>query len=464
MRDIEHAPPMPSRIFIDATYTITSGRNSGIERVVRRLWDGTQVVAAAQGLPIPQLIINHNGNFYPADSSFIAQAASLGQRHRNILATTPRLYRLLASAMCHMTASQQLRKLLLPQAGHLGVFKLGHSLRQAAFLRRYTRKSQPLRAHVGDLLFLPDAYWSHRLQKSVWPAAAAARQSGAFVCTMLYDLIPLTHPEFVGAKRRDAFLNYVTQAATNSDMLLAISKTVCDQVREFLPTIATSDDRFCSDIRSFQLGAELGGAQAVDSQDVRPHVQHAMGGPLSPYLMVATFDPRKNHPYLLDAFDRLWDAGHDVRLCLVGRIGARCDELVDRIRLHRELGQRLFLFEDLSDAELHFCYQHARGVIFPSIVEGYGLPIVESLWFRKRTFVSDTPIHREVGGGDCSYFDLSQVETLVQQVVQWEATLDSGREIDLPTRRPTTWRESSQQALSACLHAMRPRMGEQRAA
>ncbi|MCA9132460.1 MAG: glycosyltransferase family 4 protein, partial [Planctomycetales bacterium] len=263
---------------------------------------------------------------------------------------------------------------------------------------------------------------------------------------VLYDLIPLTHPDFVGVKRRDAFLDYLKKAATHSDLLLAISHTVRDQVASYLPTLAGPHDRFCQDIRAFPLGAELQTATGP----VREEVRRLFDAPQAPYLMVATFDPRKNHRDVLDAFDLLWDQGSELKLCLVGRIGSRCDDILQRVRTHARLGKQLYLFDDLSDCELHHGYAGARGVIFPSVVEGFGLPIVESLWYGRKTFVSDTPIHREVGQGDCCYFQIDVPGSLAAQIRGWETLLSSGQAPSLPTRKPTSWRDCTQHVLAHC--------------
>src|SRR5690606_20966063 len=63
----------------------------------------------------------------------------------------------------------------------------------------------------------------------------------------------------------------------------------------------------------------------------------------SVYLAVSTIEPRKNHEYLLDAFELAWAAGSDARLCIIGRIGWKREELVRRIRGHAEFGRRLFM-------------------------------------------------------------------------------------------------------------------------
>jgi len=447
----------PQRILMDATFTLASGKKSGIERVVGNLLRESKAIcgtADADGLgalPTPQLIVSHDGEFFEVDEEYFAECERLGRTHANILSSTSRLYRSVAQLICSVGRWPKLRQWLLPSTGHLGIFKASHAWNTARARRRLVQRQPPLSARPGDLIVLPDAYWVSRLRHSVWPAAEKARQQGAFVATVVYDLIPLTHPEFVGERRRESFRDYLTKAAKHSDQLLAISKTVRDQVRQFLPNLVGSSDTFCSDIRAFPLGAEL----RVSTGKVREEVLSAFAGETPPYLMVSTFDPRKNHAFLLDAFEQLCDQGSDVHLCFVGRIGAQCEGVVSRIREHALLGSRLFLFDDLSDAELQHCYRQARAVVFPSVVEGFGLPIVEALWFGKKTFASDTPIHREVGEEDCVYFDLNSPTALVHEIVNWEA--ERKHEIAAPQQRnrtPTTWRRSALELLAHCLQGM----------
>ncbi|MCC7337659.1 MAG: glycosyltransferase family 4 protein [Pirellulaceae bacterium] len=448
---------MFQRIFIDATYTLASGKNSGIERVVRSLLRESEQLAGTGVIPQPQSIVSIDGKFYAPNAQQLALFSKPAAMHANVLASMPWIYRAAARVVCAAIPSRKLRKWALPQAGHLGLFKLPHNWYEERVRRQIVRQCTPLDFRSGDLVLLPDAYWVNRLRSSVWTAAGQVRAQGGMIATLLYDLIPLTHPEFVGPRRHAAFLDYLKKTVEHSDLLLAISDTVRDQVASFLPTITESDTPACRDVRSIQLGAELESVQGP----VREEVRALFAQEQVPYLMVATFDPRKNHRYLLDAFELLWESQPDLKLCLVGRIGSRCDEIVQRITQHPRLGKNLFLFSDLSDAELHHCYNGARGVIFPSIVEGFGLPIVESLWFGKRTFVSDTPIHREVGRDDCCYFSLEHPTSLVSELLAWEEQYAAGSTPPRRERPLTTWSQCTCQVFEHCEQAAAERAIQQ---
>jgi alpha-1,2-rhamnosyltransferase len=166
-----------------------------------------------------------------------------------------------------------------------------------------------------------------------------------------------------------------------------------------------------------------------------------------PYLCVATIEPRKNHRYLLDAFDLAWTHGADAKLCVVGREGWKCAHVLKRIQKHPELGRRLFIFNDLSDGELKYCYGNAAAVILPSIAEGFGLPVVEALSLGCRAWLSDIPVFREVGRDYCLYFDLGSPQSLADLIMRDERGLLEG-----PARPPAEflwpdWQESCRELL-----------------
>lgn len=432
----------PQRIFVDATYTLCSGKNSGIERVVRKLIAASGDANRAAGWPAAETVIAHAGRFYRIGTEQFRQLQRSAHLQQNVLEHLPKSYRQAARRLCRTTGSKKLRRWLLPEAGHLGLFKVPHSVYEAYTRGWITRHSEPVSPQPGDWFLLPDAYWA-RMQ--VWPAAGRVRAAGAKVATVIYDLIPLTHPQFVGGARSRDFLTYLRTAASHSDALVAISQTVCRELGDWLSQRAANIAQPTPRIGSFPLGWQI---KATTGQ-IRGEIQQLFDRtqPTTPYLTVATFDPRKNHRYLLDAFERIWTSAPHLQLCLVGRVGWLCEEIRERILGHPGLNRQLHLFHDLNDAEVQYCYRHARGVVFPSIVEGFGLPIVEALANRCPVFASDTAIHREVGQTDCLYFGLDDPSHLEKLILDWEAQLRQGAEPTVTQRTPLDWTDSYDQLL-----------------
>jgi alpha-1,2-rhamnosyltransferase len=309
------------------------------------------------------------------------------------------------------------------------------------------RQGSSLHLGPGDMLLLPDGYWG---KMEVWEYAAAARAAGAFTVVIVYDLIPVTHPQFVPKRTPAHFTKYLHQSVQQADLVMTISKTVRDQLEAELPRLFP-DVTHPPALDYFHLGADFVAREGAVREDVLRAFEPQAGA--TPYITVSTFDPRKNHGFTLDAFERLWERGSEARLVYIGGRGWMCGDLLARLEQHPRRGKNVFVFHGLSDCDLNYCYQRARGTISASAVEGFGLPIIESLWHGRRTFASDTPIHREVGGAHAEYFSLASPAALAERIEAWERAIAQGESVQRPAVKPMDWRESTQTLLARCLAA-----------
>jgi glycosyltransferase involved in cell wall biosynthesis len=102
-------------------------------------------------------------------------------------------------------------------------------------------------------------------------------------------------------------------------------------------------------------------------------------------LYVSRLLRRKNHLELLEACEMLWKQGHDFSLDLIGTADAPPDTLAIVSRLvELSLSKRpVRWMRHVSDEELARAYQECMFTVFPSRMEGFGLPILESLWYGK---------------------------------------------------------------------------------
>lgn len=288
-------------------------------------------------------------------------------------------------------------------------------------------RSVSMEMQSGDVLVLLDAGW----QMTDRSLVQSCRARGVKVVVVIYDLIPLTHPQFCGSAFIHAFRNWFEWIARSADGFMAISATVRDEVRQqvalYRPEPQSDGGSGAPWFDYFPLGTELD--RAVASAAVNPAIA-ALFQNRTVYLMVSTIEPRKNHVYLLDAFELSWAAGQDVALCFIGRSGWKNEALMQRIASHAELGRKLFVFGNADDGDLEYAYRHARALVFASVVEGFGLPLVEAMQRGLPAMVSDIPVFREIGEDYAAYFDLSQPQTLADLVQRFES---SGL---FPARRP----------------------------
>ena len=412
-------------LFIDCSCLAENpALNTGIQRVVRRVVENLSAMAAT--LPERVLLVNIDGGRFEqiALSELYPPAPSPG----GVRASAPRVdfvavARWLYVNTCRLVSAlsghhPRVRKFLYAPRSRFGLVYLLNQvvIRPARHLLGRTatsRRSMWDEVRAGDVLVLLDSSWN----LDIWPAVSSFRQRSGRVISVVYDLIPVSHPDFFDEDLAAAFTGWLQDSFRHVDAYLGISRTVQHEVQTFMArTFAVQASSKVYD--HFLLGADF----------VSPDAGH---GPIRPglvdrltqrptYLIVSTIEPRKNHAYLLDAFEALWQENLDVGLVIVGRVGWKVDALMRRIKGSAEFGKRLHLWTDLSDAELQSCYSHARMLLAPSIVEGFGLPIVEGLANHLPVLASDTPIHREVGGTRIGYFDLADPADLAAQIRQIE--------------------------------------------
>lgn len=294
---------------------------------------------------------------------------------------------------------------------------------------------QPVDIARGDKLVVAGAWWAA-------PAQTAAvieefSQKGGSTVTVLFDLFPLLYYEI--CSNVDDFVAWFDKIVLASDAVVCISRSVAD---EFIEIMATQQRPFRKGLRlGWQgLGADFsGGGAESPSQDVL-----ALSDGTSPLLLsVSTLEPRKGYPIALDALDKLWREGVEVRYVIVGREGWMVSALKRRIVSHPEYGQRLFWLSNASDADLRYLYRTAHSLVFASIAEGFGLALAEAAYYGLPAIVSDIPVFREIAGNSVRYFDLADSEMLALRIREALAAPKTP-----PAIAVTSWQEATETLLA----------------
>lgn len=416
------------KIFIECTYTHSSALNTGIQRVVRKLVTLLPDIGEEYHYEIQPVILQ--------DDRFIAidtlnpveknQAWSVKQLPGTVLR---KVYILVRKVITVILPHSQIKDFFLTPRNEFGFSHLidkyiFHRLRQLrSFFSGFSHvvsSQESLDTHDGDLLLLLDSSW----HLDIWKGVDQLQKKGVKPIVVIYDIIPIRYPQFLDDSLVTVFHNWFTKASFHCQGFVCISQTVQSEVEKELANTEEVDmsRKFTG---SFILGADFQ-VQTGDSVEIREELaalfsaKHSSRRPENIYLTVGTIEPRKNHQYLLDAFDMLWQQGGDMTLCCVGKCGWGNDAIVSRIQSHQRYGKNLFLWNDLTDDELAFCYQHSQMLLFPSHAEGFGLPIIEGLHFGLPVMASDIPVHREVGKDTIDYFELSDPADLVTKILAKE--------------------------------------------
>lgn len=205
----------------------------------------------------------------------------------------------------------------------------------------------------------------------------ARRQRGLLVFAMLYDLLPIEHPEWFLAESDRHYRVLLQQILHVADHIIIPSESV----RQSLDALRW---RIRPKIHTVPLGSpftQLPPARAsLDQLDL---------------VYVSTVEPRKGHAQLLDSFDLLRARRINVCLTLIGRIGWESDGLVSRIQGHPELGSSLQWIRFADDDVVRFILQRGAVAVMPTEGEGFGLFLEEALTAGVNVVVSDLGVLRE---------------------------------------------------------------------
>jgi glycosyltransferase involved in cell wall biosynthesis len=270
----------------------------------------------------------------------------------------------------------------------------------------------------ADVLFLLDSNWMHpsRFDKPI----AEMRAAGGQVMGMVYDLIPLRHPEHCVSHMPAVFEAWLRYMVGNCDALICISRAVADDLRAWIEESGIPHHGGLR-IGHVWLGAEVAESLADQPAEPSPQVVAAMAEAERSVLMVGTVEPRKRHDVALDAFEKAWSEGSEQRLVIIGKRGWNVDALCARIERHEQFGKRLFWLQGISDVDLNYAYERASRVLQASDAEGFGLPLVEASHYGKPLLLSDIPVFREIAGNDADYFVPGDAQSLYRQLASTQA-------------------------------------------
>jgi glycosyltransferase involved in cell wall biosynthesis len=270
------------------------------------------------------------------------------------------------------------------------------------------------------------------------------RLHGVKMYFVVYDLLPIKQPGMFVAGAQPWFERWLTSVASVADGLLCISRSVADEVLDWLDANPAPNPGTLQ-VGYFHLGADLDAAAPADALSAPEAAALAQLAQRPALLMVGTLEPRKMHAQALDAFESLWRAGTDASLVIVGKQGWLVDALVERLHGHPELGRRLFWLERASDCALQRLYAECSALLAASSGEGFGLPLIEAAQHALPVIARDIPVFREVAGEHAFYFSASRPDDLAAALRQWLTLAAQGSAPASGGMAWMTWEQSTRQ-------------------
>ena len=281
------------------------------------------------------------------------------------------------------------------------------------------------------LVFVPElAGQAGRIQR----LSALATFSSNSLITMAYDAVPIVLPETTAPGMPGAF-TFHSQIWSRSNKVLAISDSTAREVSALFSGKACSGANV-PQVVSIPLPV-CPPSEQISEKVVWPH------RPDPTVLVVGTHEPRKNHLRILFAAEELWRKGEKFHLAFIGSRGWRAEDFWEKFDDLSDLGYAIEHFHGVTDSELCRAYADACCLLFPSIHEGFGLPIAEAI-------ASGTPVITSNTG---SMKDLAQIFGLTainpysidEMVARMTEAIEGRLNIPVPivesSKYPRTWNQ-----------------------
>jgi hypothetical protein len=173
-------------------------------------------------------------------------------------------------------------------------------------------------------------------------------------------------------------------------------------------------------------------------------------------LFVSTIESRKGHMTALAAWRILLDRYRDRTPCLVcvGNDGWLNEDFYAALKSDPDLRSRFVLLSCISDAELSLLYRECLFTIYPSLYEGWGLPITESFSYGKPVIAADNSSLPEAGGTLAVYVRSGSAESLADAVAALAYEPDTRQRLAnrIATEfRPRSWSDIAAQIVHAAM-------------
>jgi glycosyltransferase involved in cell wall biosynthesis len=233
------------------------------------------------------------------------------------------------------------------------------------------------------------------------------RLHGFKSAAILYDLIPISHPQLCDPAVCAGFPSYL-RALGSVDALWSISDFT---LREFGRYLDKTRQNLPQIFETVSLPGQFGEQprNLIADSDSSAHETRI--------LFVSTLEPRKNHALLLQAFHALRERQRELplRLVLIGNRYSGAPEIAEEVRMAGHRDPSIEWLGPVDDARLADEFRRCSFTVYPSLVEGYGLPILESLWMGRPCVTHNAGVMRELAvPGGCITADMTDPEAILR--------------------------------------------------
>ncbi len=234
----------------------------------------------------------------------------------------------------------------------------------------------------------------------------------------IHDIVPLRLPQTTLDNKKQ-FLRLVRHLCRKADHIVTVSEFSRQDIIRF---VGIAENRITNTYQSVHLPASI---TEKSDDEVANEVSHAFGLDFrSYYMFYGAIEPKKNVSRMIDAYAA---SGSAFPLIIVGGLGWQYDDDVEKIKDDRFLyyrreadrivpSRRVQRIPYLPFSQLMTLVKGARGVLFPSLYEGFGLPVLEAMALGTPVITSNVAALPEVSAGAAVLVNPSDVDSITRAI------------------------------------------------
>jgi len=212
-----------------------------------------------------------------------------------------------------------------------------------------------------------------------------------FFSILIFDILPYLNPHWFNQKNyKSIFKKYILSLRNYNQVITISEKVKSDLLNGFKNFLNFTR------INSVKLGSNFNQIKVLAKQKKKIN--------LIRFLIVGTIEPRKGHIDMIKVFNKLAENDDHIELVIIGKLGWKYKKIQNYIFKSKFYKKRLFFYDNLNDTQLIKNYLKSDIVLVPSYDEGFGLPIVEGINFKKIVIARNIPIFRELRQNNLYFF------------------------------------------------------------
>lgn len=257
----------------------------------------------------------------------------------------------------------------------------------------------------GDTLFIAGAFWTGQLEG----VKKIQKRTNIKTVGIMYDMVPSIMPQLCTRVTEIDFNREVKSAIKLVDEWLSISENTKNDLIAY-----AKKNRIkmrAKEISVVKLGSDFNLSGPVRSPF------KMKDKPEEFLLFVSTIEARKNQQLIYQAVKLAEERGSSIpSIVLVGKHGWHSDDLISLLRRDKSIKHKIIWLDSVDDASLRWLYKNSLFTVYPSLYEGWGLPVAESIAYGKFCLASNNSSIPEVAGDLIDYFSPYDAGSLLLKI------------------------------------------------